>query len=52
MKSITCKANTDIFTSSKRDKNEAAVVMQINFTKLKSKINASQRINASQSHKD
>ena len=32
MKSITRKANIDIVTSSKRDWNEAAVVMQINFT--------------------
>ena len=31
-------------TSSKRDKDKAAVVMQINFTDLKSEINALQRI--------
>ena len=51
MKSITCKENTDIATSSKRDGNEAAIMIQINFTELKSKINASQRIKASQSLK-
>ena len=28
MKFITCKANIDIVTSSKRDRNGAAVVMQ------------------------
>ena len=39
--SITCKASRDIFTSSKRDRNDAAAVMQINFTELKSEINAS-----------
>ena len=32
MKSITCKASNGIVTSSKRDRNDAAVVMQINFT--------------------
>ena len=31
-----------------RDRNEAAVVMQINFTELKSEINASERINTQQ----
>ena len=46
MKSMTCKANNDIVTSSKRDRNDAAVVMQINFIELKSEINASQKINA------
>ena len=46
MKSFTCKASNDIVIESKRDRNEAAVVMQINFTQLKSEINASQRINA------
>ena len=51
MKSFTCKASNDIVIISKRDINEAAVVMQINFTELKSEINASQRINASQSQK-
>ena len=40
-----CKASNDIVIKSKRDRNEAAVVMQINFTELKSEINASQRIN-------
>ena len=44
MKSITCKTNIDIVTSSKRDRNETVVVMQINFTELKSGINAIQRI--------
>ena len=34
MKSITCKENIDIVTSSKRDWNEAAVMMQINFTQV------------------
>ena len=34
-----------LLLKSKRDRNEAAVVMQINFTELKSEINASQRIN-------
>ena len=36
MKSITCKASNDIVISSKRDRSEAAVVMQINITELKS----------------
>ena len=46
MKSITCKASNDTITSSKRDRNEsdAAVVMQINFTELKSEINAPQSL--------
>ena len=37
MKSITCKASNesnDIVASSTRDRNDAAVVMQINFTYL------------------
>ena len=34
MKSITCKAR-NIITSSKRDRNDAAIVMQMNFTELK-----------------
>ena len=51
MKFITCKGNIDIVTSSTRDRNDVAVVMQLNFSKLKSEINASQRINASQSLK-
>ena len=38
----------DIVTCSKRDRNDAAVVMQRNFTELKYEINASQSINASQ----
>ena len=41
MKSFACKASNDIVINSKRDKNEAAVVMQINFTELKSEINVS-----------
>ena len=49
MKSITCKANSDIVTTLKRDRNDTAVVMQINFTELKFESNASRRINASQS---
>ena len=48
MKSFTCKASNDIVIKSKRDRNEAAVVIQINFTELKYEINASQRLNASQ----
>ena len=36
MKSITCKANIDIITSSTRDRNDAVVVKQINFIELKS----------------
>ena len=50
MKSATCEASNNIVTiySSTHDRNAAAVVMQINFAKLKSEINASQRINASQ----
>ena len=51
MKSIARKANIDIVTSSKHDRNDAAVVMQIKSTELKSEINASQRIDASQSLK-
>ena len=47
-KSIACKASNDIVTISTRDRNDTAVVMQINFTELKSEIYASQRINASQ----
>ena len=46
MKSFTCKASNDIVISSKHDRNEAAVVMQVNFTELKPEINASQRNNA------
>ena len=34
MKSITCKASNNIVASSTRDRNDAAVVMQINFTEL------------------
>ena len=34
MKSITCKANSDIVTTLKRDRNDTAVVLQINFTLL------------------
>ena len=45
MKSFTCKASNGIVTSSTCDRNEAAVVMQINFTELKSETNASRRIN-------
>ena len=48
MKSFTCKASNDIVIKSKRDRNEAAVVMQINFTELKFEINASRRINTRQ----
>ena len=48
MKSFSCKASNDIVICSKGDRNEAAVVMQITFTELKSDINASQRINVSQ----
>ena len=41
MKSTTCKANINIVTSSKtRDRNDSVVVKQINFTELKSEINA------------
>ena len=47
MKSITCNANIDIVTSSKRDRNGAAVVMQKNFTELKSEIYASQSLEKS-----
>ena len=35
MKSITCKANMDIITCSKHDKNDDAVVMQINSSELR-----------------
>ena len=35
MKSIIWKASIDIVTSSTRDKNDAAVVMQINLTELR-----------------
>ena len=45
MKSIKRKANNDIVTSSKRDRNDGEVVMQINFTELRSEINASQSLN-------
>ena len=31
MKTFTCKAINDIVIESKRDRNEAAVVMQMNF---------------------
>ena len=48
MKSFTCKASNNIVINSMRDRNEAAVVMQINFTELKSEINASERINTQQ----
>ena len=50
MKSITCKASDGIITIVQhvRDINDAAVVMQINFTLLKSEINGSQKNNASQ----
>ena len=48
MKSFTCKASNDIVIKSKRDRNEDAVVIQINFTELKYEINPSQRITASQ----
>ena len=34
MKSIICKASNDIVTSSARVRNDAAVVMQINFTEF------------------
>ena len=34
MKYITCKESKDCITSSKRDRNDAAVVVQINFTEL------------------
>ena len=34
MKYITCKANINIVTSSKLDRNDAAVVMQTNFNGL------------------
>ena len=34
MRSIACKANIDIVTSSENDRKEAAVVMQMNFTEL------------------
>ena len=44
VKSITCKAYIDIVTVSKRDRNDAGVVMQMNFTELKSEINASQSL--------
>ena len=44
MKSITYKASNDIVTSLTRDRNDALVVIHINFTELKSEINASQRI--------
>ena len=48
MKSIRCKASNDNVTCSTCDRNDAAVMMQINFTELKSEINASQSINVSQ----
>ena len=48
MKSFTCKASIDIVTCLKRDSNDVAVAMQINFTELKSEIKVSQSINASQ----
>ena len=48
MKSITTQQVMDIVTSSTRDRNDTEVVMQINFVELKSEINTSQRINASQ----
>ena len=51
MKSFTCKASNDIVIKSKRNRNEVAVVIQINFTESRSEINASQRIKASQSLK-
>ena len=44
LKSFRYKISNDIVISSKRDRNEAAVVMQINFTELKSEINASQSL--------
>ena len=47
MKSITCKTSNDIVTSSTRDRNDAAVVMQMNLTELKYEINTPKRINAS-----
>ena len=34
MISTTCKTNIDIVTSSKSDRNEAVVVMQIKFTEI------------------
>ena len=42
-KSITCNTNIDIVTSSKRDRNDDAVVMQKNFTEL-IEINTSQSL--------
>ena len=44
MKSNTCKTNIDIVTSSKLDRNDDAIVIRINFSELKSKINASQSL--------
>ena len=44
MKFITCKGNIDIVTSSPRDRTDVAVVMQLNFSKLKSEINASKSL--------
>ena len=51
VKYITYKANIDIDTSSSRDWSDTAFVMEINFAELKSEMNASQSINASQSLK-
>ena len=51
MKSITSKASNHTVFSSTRDGNDAALVMQINFTELKSETIASQKVNASQSLK-
>ena len=34
MKSITCKTSTDIVTSSKLDRNDAAVPKQINLNRV------------------
>ena len=48
MKSITTQQVMDVSFLSTRDRNDTAVVMQINFVELKSEINTSQRINASQ----
>ena len=42
MESITVKAGNDIITSSTSDRIDAAVVMKINLTELKSEIDASQ----------
>ena len=52
VKYISCKTSIYIVTSSTRDRNDTAVVMQINFTELKTEINGLQRIYAWQCMKN